>query len=256
MKKKILAILLTILTVGIITSAITCTYVFKLNEIALWVSLIVISFIQQVIFSLLIFYGQHRHDETKAFWLFIILITPFIGWIWFLLFGLKTNKEFLKSDNNHAKLLNSLFGAKKSIKIYCDKFYPTYDTFNALAYARWKKLDVTVLIKTNSKKSWQKHQEYILNKNLPLPIKVNFSDKEITNSFAIIDDEYVIKCDSNFNFKNIYSCKLEISNDVSFYKDLYELTLLRSTERIINVEKVSLRKRLKVAIKNIFYPFF
>jgi len=256
-KSKIVsAVLVALLTLGIIISSIVCTYVFHLNVKALWWSWILIIFILDIVFGLYIFYNSKRADESKVYWLIIIVLVPVVGCVLFMFFGWKTRSYFPESDNNHAKLLHAIFSAKKSIKIYSNTFYPSYDTFNALNFVSYKNVNVELLIASQETKAKQEYLEYKLEQFLDKRIKLYFTNLCAESSFIIIDDKYAYLCPKNFNFKYIYSDKKLVKlDDFEAQKDRYEHDKLRSSLYDYKNAKFSKSKRLKFAIINIFYSF-
>ena len=136
------AITVSLLIVGIFTTTCVCTYKYHWNLAAFWWSWFGLVWLIDLFVGGYLFYKQNRTDETKTFWLLIMIALPIIGATLALIFNYKLKTEYGKPDNDHSKLQAILFRAKKSIKIYSNSFFASADTFNALNYARWKNVRI------------------------------------------------------------------------------------------------------------------
>ncbi len=136
-----------------------------------------------------------------------MIVLPIIGAVIALIFNYKLDAQYDEPDNDHAKLQSAIFKAKKTIKIYSNSFFASTDTFQALNFIVWNGVKIQIIISTPKKKSTQNFLIYQLQKKLEERIELYLTNKEITNSFIIIDDEYVISSPKNFNFKTVYNDK-------------------------------------------------
>lgn len=255
--RKAWLIICLILLTALFVSSCTCVYIYNLNIKAFWWSWFGSIWILDIIVGAFLFNSRSRTDEARSFWLFVLLILPAYGAIIVLFAGIKKNTEKEGINVNHAILLQAIFSARKSIKIYTNSMFVSYDTFNALMFANFKNIDIQILVSKQPKKYKQNLMLYNFDKFLDKPIKVNITNKQFSNSFIIIDDNEAINVDKNFNFSNIFSGqKLTKTNDVSTYLNQFELELKNSKNFALKQTKPKLGKRIKSGILNIFYLFY
>lgn len=255
--KITLSIVSTVLITAIFVASCTCTYMYHLNTVAFWWSWIAIVWLTDIFVGGYIFYKPNRTDETKIFWLLTMIVIPVSGAAIALIYNYKLKTEYGNPNNDHSILQAAIFRAKKSIKIYSNSFLASADTYKALNFARWKGVDIQLILSLQEKKSKQHFLITKLQKSLEKKIKLNFIDKQIVNSFIIIDDEYVITTEKNFNFRYIYTEKnLVISSSIGQYLSLWDNDLSRTSQ--YSLKKTALNPILNVTFKivNIFYPFF
>lgn len=261
MKHWKLRFTISIILSALIIAGLTCTvvfvYKFHLDFKAMWISIVLSIFFIDAVFSLIIFNSKLCSDEIKAFWLFIILLLPPCGFIFWLLIGIKRQSGFDKANSVHVKLLSRIFNAKKSIKIYTNSIFLSNDVIKALNYAAWKKVNVTIVLSIN-KKTWKQNlSKFDINKFYDPVIDVCFTDKEIDKSFMILDDSTVLLSTTNFNYKYMHSRqKFDIDDSATMYLNTWKKDFLRSSMFKHTQSKPIWTARLKYGIVNIFYPFF
>ncbi len=260
MKKSLkitLSILLPLTVIGIFTSTCVCTYTYHWNLHAFWWSWFGVVWLVDIFAGGYIFYKQNRTDETKTFWLLVMILLPIIGAIIALIYNFKLKTYYGQPNNDHSKLQAAIFQAKNSIKIYSNSFFVTADTFNALNYACWKGVRVQLIIQ--QQKSRQK-QDFLVNhlqKYLEDKIEFYITNKDIDESFIMIDEKELLITPTNFNFKNIYT-EENISNlsETSEYVNTWNYDLERSSPQSLVKTKVFFIKKVWYKLINIFYPFF
>lgn len=255
--RNTLAITFSLLVVGIFTSTCICTYKYHWNLAAYWWSWFAVVWLINLFVGGYLFYKPNRTDETKTFWLLIMIILPVIGAILALIFNYKLKTLYGQPNNDHSKLQSALFRAKKSIKIYANSFFASADTFNALNYARWKNVKIQLIITIQKQKSRQDFLIFCLQKALENKIELHLTDKQIVESFIIIDEEQIITTNLNFNFANIYSQQaIKESTDISRYQRIWKNDLEKTSSYPLERDKINVFKKLKFKLLNIFYPFF
>ncbi|XQP55149.1 MAG: hypothetical protein ACOQNV_00040 [Mycoplasmoidaceae bacterium] len=251
------AITVSLLIVGIFTATCVCTYKYHWSLAAFWWSWFGLVWIIDLFVGGYLFYKRNRTDETKTFWLLVMIALPIVGAALALIFNYRLKTEYGKPDNDHSKLQAMLFRAKKSIKIYSNSFFASADTFNALNYARWKNVKIELIITIQKQKRRQEFLIFCLQKALENKIELHLTDKQIVESFIIVDDELIITSASNFNFVNIYS-KHDIkgTTDITRYQRIWKNDLEKTSAYPLERDKISVFKKLKFKLLNIFYPFF
>ncbi|MBQ0045575.1 MAG: hypothetical protein KBS35_01650 [Mycoplasma sp.] len=255
--RNTLAIVCSLLIVGIFAATCTCTYKFNWNKNIFWWSWFGSVWLIDLFVGGYIFYKRNRTDETKTFWLFIMVLLPIVGAILALIFNYKLQTQYTKEDNDHTRLQASIFRAKKSIKIYSNSFFVSNDTFKALNFARWKGARIQLIISIQHRKFKQQLLIYTMQKALENKIELHLTDKDISESFIIIDDTYVISTPKNFNFGNIYTQKIiRLSNELGRYKKTWENDLERTSRYPLERDRINVFKKITFKVINIFYPFF
>lgn len=255
--RKISFAISVILFVGLFVSTCVCVYLFNWNYVAYWWSWAGILVVSDIVLAIVLYLGKYRTDETKAFWLFILLVIPFFGAIAVLCFGLKYHTEKGGISHNQATLLHALFSAKESIKIYTDSMFVTMETFRAINYARFKGIKLQILVSKQPKKERHNLMLYNFNRFLDREIPISIIDKKLSPSFIVIDDNYVLEAENNFNFKNIYSDqKIKETNIVNSYLKLFNDELANANSFKIDNTTPKLHIRIKYGSKNIFYLFY
>ena len=130
--KTALSILLSLLVIGIFASSCVCVYKFNLNKTAFWWSWFGAVWLVDIFVGCYIFYKHNRTDETKAFWLFTMIILPIVGAVIALIYNYKLKTLYSNPDNDHLRLQNEIFKARKSIKVYSDSFLTSSDVFKSM----------------------------------------------------------------------------------------------------------------------------
>lgn len=252
-----LSIFVSLFVIGIFTATCICTYRYHWSLAAFWWSCFALVWLVDLFVGGYIFYKRNRTDETKTFWLLVMIVLPIIGGLLALIYNFKLKTEYGKPDNDHTMLQALIFRAKTSIKIYSNSFFVSNDTFKALNYARWKGVTIQLVLSIQPRKSKQEFLIYNLQKALENEIELHLTDKEINGSFIIIDDNEIITTEKNFNFNTIYTQKLlKQSKEVSRYLKTWENDLERTSAYPLEKEKINPFKKLWFKIVNIFYPFF
>lgn len=259
--KRWLQILLSILAIIIPATVfgLTCAgaYLLNWNLVAFWWSWFGLVWLIDLTIGCYIFYKKNRTDETKTFWLFMIVILPIIGALWALIHNYKLQTRYFEIDNDHTTLQTHIFRARQSIKIYSDSFFVSLDTFKALNYACWKGVNIQLVITQQPTKLRQELLVYNLRKYLEGRIPVYFTSKPINESFIIIDDKDYLATVKNFNFTNIYADKyLTSGHNASKFFSTWEHDLERSSLYTLENERVNPFKKAKLKLVNIFYCFF
>lgn len=260
MKSKtitILVIVLTLIAIGIFASSCACVYHFHLNRVAFWWSWLLAVWLINIFVGGYIFYKPNRTDETKMFWLFVMILLPIIGAIWALVYNYKLKTFYTNPDNDHLRLQNEIFKARKSIKIYSNSFLTSADTFKALNFARWKGVAIQLIISIQPKKWKQDFLVYKLQKELENKIELHFTNKQINQSFIIIDDQLILSTHQNFNFAAIYGQKnIILDANIHQYLTIWNNDIERSS--LFPSERGTIKPltRVKYKLINIFYAFF
>lgn len=248
---------LSLLVIAIFVASCVCVYKFDLNVVAYWWSWFGAVWLIDIFVGGYIFYKHNRTDETKTFWLFIMIIFPIIGAIIALVYNYKLSTLYSNPDNDHLRLQNEIFKAKQTIKIYTNSFLTSSDVFKAINFARWKGVKVQLIISLQEKKWRQSFLIYKLQKELENKIELHFTNKKIIESFVIIDDQLVIKTERNFDFGEIYGQKnFVLDNNAHQYLNTWNVDLERSSLYSMERPKLNPFKNVKYKIINIFYPFF
>lgn len=263
MKKSsiILIIIMGLITTALFVVSCTCVYAYELNIRAFWWTWFAAIWVFDLVGGVYIFYSKRRSDEFKSFWLFILLVLPILGAVIVFCLGQPNQPQFNNPDNNHTLLLSNIYSAKKSIKIYSDSMFWSFDLISALNYASWKKIDITIICNNQHSKSKQKYLCFLFDKCFDKKIKIFFSDRQASHTFMIIDDKDTLVCDKNFNYSNIYQANpIFIDKDPSKYLDEFNFIQIRTSQYMLcegkYTDKYSTIKRIGFAFVNIFYPFF
>ncbi len=259
--KKPLRIFLTILAFvvvdGAFASTCACTYIYHWNVTAFWWSWFLIVWLVDVFVGCYIFYKPNRTDETKTFWLFVMVLIPIVGACIALIYNYKLKTLFSQPNNDHTKLQSIIFRARKSIRIYSDSFFVSLDTFKALNYARWKGVKVEIVLSMQEKKSRQDFLIYTLQKYLEKNIDLYFINKQIDESFIVVDNEECLSTTKNFNFRNVYRYKTIVSSDnPNRFINIWNYDWERCSKQSLKKEKINPFINVKYKLINIFYPFF
>lgn len=255
--KIALSIIVSLLIAAIFATTCAFTYIRNWNTTAFWWSWFGIVWVLDVSIGCYIFYKQNRTDETKAFWLLVMVVLPVIGAFIALIGNSGSKSLYFNPDNDHSRLQEAIFKAKKSIKIYSNSFYVTLDTFKALNFARWKGVDIQIILVEQAKKSRQDFMIENMQKYLESKIRLYVTNREVNETFIIIDDAEVLSTKSNFNFKHIYTEKnIQKQTDVSGYLNQWNKVIEYSNICSLEKKRLPVFKRFKNKIINIFYPFF
>lgn len=258
--KKSLKITLSILCASVIIGifVVTCvfTYKYQWNLTAFWWSWFGITWVVDILVGCFIFYRPNRTDETKMFWLLVMVVLPVAGAAIALIYNYKLKTNYAQPNNDHSKLQAAIFQAKESIKVYSDSFLVSEDTFKALNYARWKDVKIQLIVTIQNKKWKQKFLVQKLQKNLDENIQLFITSKEITNSFVIIDDKEVISSKNNFNFNVIYASEsIKSDTNVAPYLATWKNDIDRCSFISLKTPKNNIFKNIKFKLINIFYAF-
>ncbi len=244
-----------ILAIAIFAISCTLVYLFNLNDIAFWWTWLIVCWVEDIAVASVLFNSKHSPDEAKVFWLLILLILPILGGIIVIFVGLIKRSQKGGISKNHAVVLQNIFQAKKSIKFYCDSFFVSHDTFNALNFCTYKNVKVDICVSKQIKRYKNKLMLYDLDKYLEGEINVGVHP-ELKKNFLIIDDKKVLVVEKNFNFKNIFNFnKIIETTDVSKYLDTFKVAYGGSVNHKINKKKKNFFCRLKSGFLNIFYLF-
>lgn len=255
--RNTLAICLSLLVVALFATTCIYTYKFSWNKYAFWWAWFAAIWIIDILVGGYIFYKKNRTDETKTFWLFVMVVLPIVGAILALIFNYKLKTQYTKENNDHTKLQAAIFKANESIKIYSNSFFVSNDTFKALNFARWKGIRIQLIISIQKHNFKQQLLIYTMQKALENKIEFYLTDKQITESFIIIDDNYVINTPKNFNFSNIYSLNIISTNDqITRYKKTWDHDLEKASCYPLERDKINAFKKVAFKVINIFYPFF
>lgn len=255
--KIVLSILVFVLIVG--AFAVTCFFTYKnhWNVVGFWWGWVGATWLIDIFVGCYVFYKKNRTDETKMFWLLVMIVLPIAGAFFALIYNFKLKTEYGKPDNDHTKLQSAIFKAEKSIKIYSNSLFLSNDTYNALNFVTWKGINIQIIVSMQKSKSKQEFLVYKLQKSLEDRIEFFITNKEIESSFIIIDDEWVITTPKNFNFKSIYSEKnLATDSNINKYISTWKNDLDRCSVCSLVKTKISAWKTIKFKLINIFYPFF
>ena len=255
--KIALATSLSLLVIGIFVASCVCVYKFDLNVVAYWWSWFGAVWVVDIFVGGYIFYKHNRTDETKTFWLFIMILLPIVGAVIALVYNYKLRTLYSNPDNDHLRLQNEIFKAKQSIKIYTNSFLTSSDIFKAINFARWKGVHIQLIISLQKKRWRQSFLVYKLRKELENKIELHFTNKRISQSFIIIDNELVLSTPYNFDFGTIYGQKnITIDTTVHQYLSLWNADIERSSLYSMERPKLNPFENVKYKIINIFYPFF
>lgn len=256
--RNTLAISLSLLVIAIFTVTCVCVYKFNWYGAPFWWTWFALVWLSDLFVGGYIFYKHNRTDETKAFWLLVMIVLPIVGAIIALIFNYKLKTEYGKPDNDHTKLQAMIFKAKKSIKIYTNSFFISKDTVNALNFARWKAVRIELIVSIQKTKTKQDLLIYQLQKALENKIELHMTNKQILESFIMIDDEDVIYTDKNFNFRNIYQYKAikHSTKDIKRYQKTWETDIITSTLYPLERDQINPFKKAYLKFINIFSPFF
>ncbi len=259
--KKWLKILLSILAI-IVPAAIfslSCAgaYLYHWNLSAYWWSWFGLVWLIDLSVGCYIFYKKNRTDETKTFWLFVIVVLPIIGAFLALIHNYKLQTKYFEIDNDHILLQTKIFRAKKSIKIYSDSLFVSLDTFKSLNFASWKGVEIQIVISQQPTKLRQQLLVFNLKKYLENQIPVYFTSKPIEESFILFDDKEYLSTNKNFNFTNIYADKYLVSGTYAAkYFNIWNHDLERSSLYVLENERINPFRKIKLKLVNIFYCFF
>lgn len=256
-KKIILSAILCLITIGAFASTCICSYIYNWSSAGFWWSWTAIIWIVNLVIGIYIFYQRNRTEETKTFWLLLMIVLPIIGAIIAWIFNYKLRTEYGKANNDHSKLQSIILRAKKSIKIYVNSFFVSNDTINSLNYARWKGVKIELILSVQKRKNIQEFLIMKLQKVLENKIYLYITSKQIDESFIIIDDQQAICTKTNFNFINIYSKpSINFTTNISKYLKIWNNDIERTSFIPIERNKVKLWKKIKFKFRNIFYPFY
>lgn len=255
--KIVLSTVLSLLVIGIFVASCVCVYKFDLNITAYWWSWFGAVWLVDIFVGCYIFYKHNRTDETKTFWLFTMIIFPIVGAIFALIYNYKLTTLYSNPDNDHLRLQNEIFKARKNIKVYSDSFLTSADVFKALNFARWKGVQIQLIISLQEKKWKQTFLVNKLQKELENKIELHFTTKKNVESFMIIDDKLVLLTNKNFDFGTIYGQKnITMSDNTHQYLPIWNSDLERSSIFTNENKKLRPLQNFKFKIINIFYPFF
>ncbi len=255
-KKFWFAITLILIT-AILVSSCTCVYVYHLNATAYWWTTLVVGWVIEIVVAIVLFYSKHLADESKAFWLIVLLFLPYYGATIVLFLAYDRYNQKAGEATNLTTVLQQLFSATKSIKIYSDSFFVPLDIFNALRFIYFKDIDIQVLISKQPKKVRNKLMMYNIDKYLEVGTKVSVLKTPVKQNFIIIDDQKVLFTDKNFNFRSIYSStKINFRNDAKLELITFSNDLKKSRNHEVKKYKLNLFKRIGLGITNIFYLFY
>lgn len=252
-----LAVIFSTLVIGLFTTTCYFTYQYHWNLYAFWWSWFGVIWLVNLFVGGYFFYKKDRTDDTKTFWLFLMVVLPIIGAILAIIFNYKLKSLYSQPDTDHTKLQAIIFRAQKSIKIYTNSFFVSLDTFKALNYARWKGVHIQLIISMQEKKSHQSFLIYKLQRELENQIELHFTNKQIVDSFIIIDDQSVFTTSKNFNFSYICTERnLKPDKNWVKYLNIWKNDILRTSLYPTEKPKLNIFKKTRYKIINIFYPFF
>lgn len=255
--RNTLAIICSLLIVGIFAITCVCTYKFGWSKAIYWWTWFILVWIVDLFVGGYIFYKHNRTDETKMFWLLIMIVLPIVGAVLALIFNYKLKTEYTKPDNDHTKLQEMIFKARKSIKIYSNSFFVSNDTFKALNFARWKGVKIQLIISIQKSKQKQALLVYNLQKMLEDKMELHMTSKQIVESFVMIDDKELIYTNKNFNFHNLYEQKnIKVETNLNKFQRTWQNDIVRTSIYPLERDKVNGIKRAWFKLINIFYPFF
>lgn len=260
MKKSsriVLSVLISVLVIG--AFAVTCFFTYKnhWNIVGFWWGWVGATWLIDIFVGCYIFYKNNRTDETKMFWLFVMIVLPIVGAFIGLIYNYKLKTQYGKPDNDHTKLQAAIFKAEKTIKVYSDSLFLSNDTYNALNFVTWKGVHIQIIVSMQKSKSKQEFLIYKLQKSLEDRIEFFITNKEINGSFIIVDDRQIITTDKNFNFKHLYSEKKLVENtNINHYLPIWTNDIDRSSVCSLVKPKISFWKNIKFKLMNIFYPFY
>lgn len=245
-----------ILAISIFASSCACVYLFNLHQVAYWWIWFVVCWVADIVVAGIMFNSKYAPDETKVFWLLIIILVPILGPIITIFVGLRKHSQKGGISENHAILLQTIFSAQKSIKFYTNSFFVSNDTFNALNFCSFKNIRIDICVSRQSKKYKNKLMLYDLDKFLEEKSNVGITTNKITSNFLIIDDKKVLVVEKNFNFRNMFNFnKITQTTNVDKYLKTFNEAYANSVNHKINKHKKMFFVRLRSGFLNIFYPF-
>lgn len=254
--KIIWATFLSLLAIGIFATTCTLAYLRHWRLGLFWWSWFIAIWVFDIFVGGSIFYRKNRTDETKTFWLFIMVVLPLVGGIIALIGNSYVKTLYSQPKTDQTKLLGAIFRTRKSIKIYSNSLFISEDTFNALNFVKWKGVTIQVVLSVPKKKRRLNFLIEKLRREFDKPISLCLVNKQITKSFIIFDDDYALTTSKNFNFRHIYSEKnLREETSISQLLSLWNKDIERSSEFSFEESKKTIARRIKFNLTNIFYPF-
>lgn len=254
--RKVGLVISLILAISIFVSSCVCIYLFNLHEVAYWWIWFIVCWVVDIIVASIMFNTKYASDETKAFWLLIIILLPILGAIIVIFVGFRKRSQKGGISENHAILLQAIFSAQKSIKFYANSFFVSNDTFNALNFCSFKDIKIDICVSKQNKKYKNKLMLYDLDKFLEEKVNLGIISNKITNNFLIIDDKKVLAVEKNFNFKNMFDFnKITQTTNIDKYLKTFKETYGYSVNHKINKTKKRFFVRFRSGFLNIFYPF-
>lgn len=255
-KKIWFAVCLIVLT-GIFVSSCTCVYIFKLHEVAYWWTVLVVGWAIEIALAIVLFNSKHMPDEAKAFWLIVLLFLPYYGALITSFLAFDRYHQKIGETTNQTLILQHVFKANQSIKIYTNSLFVPLDIIQALNFISFKGVEVQIIVSKQAKKVRNKLMIYNIDKLFETKVKVSLLNYAVKQNFIIVDDQKVFKTDKNFNFRVIFSTnKINESLDIKDQLSTFEKDLKKASKHEVKKYKLPIAKRFGFAIANIFYLFY
>lgn len=255
-KKIWFAVCLIVLT-GIFVSSCTCVYIFKLHEVAYWWTVLVVGWAIEIALAIVLFNSKHMPDEAKAFWLLVLLFLPYYGALIISFLAFDRYHQKIGETTNQTLILQHIFKANKSIKIYTNSLFIPLDIIQALNFISFKDVEVQIIVSKQAKNIRNKLMIYNIDKLFEPKVKVGLLNYKTKQNFIIFDEQKVLTTDKNFNFRVIFSTnKIHESLEVKDQLNTFDKELIKTSKHEVKKYKLNITKCFGFAIANIFYLFY